>query len=219
MASLNQISQSYISGIGKDYDYALNERIKFIIKGIRAELIRQEFERNPADQTLRQSFVVSLESTDDAISCLVQSGCSVKKTTTKIPKPVNIKSPDSFAYVGPAKVWMQEDILPYKQVSGFGKMIGQTHTRYTKEQYLFEYVNGYGYTNNCLTKYMLVSGYFENPEEAVDLCVNSANCVTDDDDFPVGQHMLNRILGMIAQREARMILPNTEVEQEIKPLS
>lgn len=217
MASLNQISQSYISAIGKDYDYALQERIKFAIKYWRAKLIRQEFERNPPDTKLKQSFVMGLINTDDAASCLVQSGCNVKRTTTKVPTPITVKSPDPFSYVGPAKTWMQEDVLAYKHVSTTGKMIGQKYTRYTKTTFLYEYLNGYVYTNNCLSNYILFSGYFEEPERAVEACVDSVNCITDDDNFPIGMHMLDTILQGLAAGELKMITPNSETEAELRP--
>ncbi|PHS35732.1 MAG: hypothetical protein COA82_03715 [Alkaliphilus sp.] len=217
MASLNHIADSYVNSVDKPFDYALKQRIKFTIKYWRAMLLRREFERKGTDKTLIQGFLMALEAVDSLDSCLVTSGCTWKRTTLKVPKPIaHGGSSSSFLYVGPAK-YSNPGALPYTEetAAGIGFQCFNSFTGNYAMTGEYRYINDYIYIpDKPLTKFVYVEGVFDNPEDAHEVCVGAANCVSDDDEFPIGLHMLNTILEGIRKNELRILTNDHEVNTQ-----
>lgn len=91
------------------------------------------------------------------------------------------------------------------------------YSRFTKNMVRYFYRNGYLYTtNNCLRKYFRVTHVFENPVEAADMCNTAIACLTDDDEFPIGEHMLEAIYKEMRNAEMSMLPPQQEALIEKK---
>jgi hypothetical protein len=205
--TLNELAQSYCDSVNKPFDVQFLERIKFAIKGYRAALIRQDFERNGMAKDMLQSFVTKLVTVDEADNCIINVGCTILRTEDKVPKPVQLKGGDLFNYVGSVNIKNQPFVLTDTNELQYTK-----HKKYTKNSTRYIYRNGYIYIYTTgKFKYITIEGVFENPEEAMNLCAN--NCPDDNDQFPISAAMLEALYIKLANAEMRNKTEDLEVSQ------
>lgn len=210
MATLNNIADFLADRLGRPFDDFLKVDLKFAVKYWRAFLIRQDVERNGTSREFLQRFILPLVKVDKADSCAIDIGCLVLKTGRLVPKPVRLKQPVPFKYVG--------------EVGGDGSW---THTeleelQFTKENKYTSNVIRYNYINNLIyvygnirVKFVAIEGVFANPEEAIDYCVGSADCVTDDEPFPIGEDMLKTLMDGILKGEFNIKAPIEKQDVEV----
>jgi hypothetical protein len=188
MASLNEIATAFIDSVNQEFNIPLRERIKFHIKHLRAKFIRQDFEKNKISRNVIGSYVDKLIKVDQLDNCLIELGCKILRTENKVPKPVQTKG-SLFQYVGSVNYgnegWGEVDpseiaTLPYKMFSN------KLDRWYYTNDYIYVITDG-------KYKYIRIESAFEDPEEAVTVCTNSTNCLTDDDEFPISLHMVDLI--------------------------
>ena len=211
MATLNQIVENIAASIDKPFDDYLKERLKFTVKYWRAELIRQDVERNVLDNSIIQSFITRLVSVDSADSCVVTTGCKVLRTEKPIPRNVSLKMNGTYLYVGPVK-FMSPNAFPYKEATT-DEIMFLEYEPLTKDIPRVRNVNGYLYVyGNCLQKYIQIDGIAEDPAKFHEACVDSVNCFDDDvDTFPISAHMLTRIYNGIRSGELTIMTNDQEV--------
>lgn len=202
--TLNNIAQSYLDSVGQPYDYGLKERIKFSIKYWRATLLRREFERQPRDTKFLQFFYMPLVTIDSADNCDIVTNCDIK-VARNIPKPISTKS-EPFSFVG--------DI--YGKVTYLHSSLSEIQTasctRFNNFIPRYRYINGNIYVySKTLAKNLRIEGYFEDPAAAANLCSNNT-CVTDNEIFPIGAHMLETILRGLRSGEMDIKSVDPEVE-------
>jgi uncharacterized membrane protein len=207
--TLNEIAYNIADSVGKSFDIGLIERIKFSVKYYRAELIRQDFEKNGKDRQVLQQWVGNLVKVDEGDTCFANVNCTILKTENKIPQPIAIKG-ELFNYVGSInsanESWVLTDInaIRYTQYNNFTANV----TRYF-------YSNGYLYVyTNKKFKFVKIEAAFVDPNEAVSACIDSFNCLTDDDEFPIQAHYLRRISTGLMTGELRMLTPSKEIESD-----
>lgn len=206
MASLNDIAYSYAESVGKSDDIALVRRIKFAIKYYRALFIRQDFEKNPLSRDLLQRFVDDLIKVDEVDSDCVIVGCTVLRTKNKIPKPVRLKG-SLFYRVGGIRLkdpaWKEVDL---------GELKYQQYNKFTSKAVFWYYINDYIYViTDKKFKYISITGVGLDPTEWNDKCVNSVECVSDDDEFPIPADYLAKILAGMRNSELALQVPEKEV--------
>lgn len=207
MATLNEIAYSFTESIGKSDDIALVRRVKLAINYYRAKYIRQDFERNGLSREMLQRIVIPLIKVDEADSSCVQVGCTILRSEKKIPKPVRTKGVSQFIRVGTVKLtnesWGEIDINEVQYIST---------RKFTKNSTFYYYIDEYIYVvTNKKFKYASVSAVFAEPAKAVEMCINSSKCVSDDDEYPIPLDMLDSILKELRNSEISLVLPEKEV--------
>jgi hypothetical protein len=189
--------------------------IKAAMDAARAMLIRRDAERNGLDQTYLQSFITTLETVDPLDSCVVSLDCNyIKKVTIDIPAPINAKQGESFTYVGPPRAkYPGISIAPYVLLDPLQADYAQT----VKHQPIINY---YHYINNSIyiygninLKYLQIEAVFANPSQVVDTCINSIECITDDEEYPLRGDLVDALIIHVSNQTLRPIMANqTEVE-------
>lgn len=212
MASLNEIAYSYAESVGKSDDIALVRRIKFSIKYYRALFIRQDFEKNPLSRDLLQRYVDTLIKVDEADSDCVIVGCEILRTKNKIPKPVRLKG-SLFYRIGAVPLnepaWKEVDL---------GELKYQRYNKFTSKAVFWYYINDYIYViTDKKFKYISITGVGLDPQKWYDKCLSSANCVSDDDEFPIPSDYLARILVGMRSSELALQIPEKEVNVDEEP--
>ncbi len=188
--SLNEIAYSIAGRLNEPTNDVLIAEIKFQIAVWRAFLMRQEIERDGQSGMYTQTMTVPLVLVDAADNCYIDLDCKVLKTSVKVPNPINIKGDAPFNYVGAVNM---------KKPFGFRNQSTIAFS-FTGKQVFYSVNNGYIYVwgNNKLD-YLTISGIFENPEEAIELCIDSTNCVGDDENYPIsGHHAKTIIEGLVS---------------------
>jgi hypothetical protein len=196
MPSLNQIADFIADRLNEPYNDMLKADIKFSVKYWRAFLIRQDVERNGTSRDYLQRFVVELVKVDKGDTCAVDIGCKILKTKNAIPEPIRLKPPTPFKYVGEvgggaAFTHTELEELPFT-----------TENKYTANVIRYNYTNKYIYVyGNIRMKYLAVEGVFLDPAQAVDFCISSADCFSDDEEFPIGGDMLKILIDALLKGE------------------
>lgn len=207
MASLNEIAYSFAEAVGKSDDIALVRRVKFAIKYYRAKLIRQDFERNGLSRDMLIRIVTPLIKVDEADNPCVKAGCLLLRTKDKVPKPVRTKGSSLFYRVGGIKLtsetWGEVDLNEVKYLQ---------YRTFTKNGTFYYYVNDYLYIiTNGKFKYASITAVFADPTKAINQCIDSAECVSDDDEFPIPEDYLDTILKGLMSSELSLQIPEKEV--------
>lgn len=212
MATLNQIAYNIMESVGKSDDVALLRRIKMAIKYYRAKLIRQDFERNGLSKDMLQTFIDNVIKVDEADSNCLVIGCTVLRTEHKVPKPVRLKG-SLFYRVGTIRL---KDPA-WKEV-GIGELKYQQFNKFTSQATFWYYLNDYIYIiTNKKFKYISITGIGADPSEWLDKCVNSADCVSDDEEFPIAADMLDTVLKAIRETELSLQIPEKEINVDAEP--
>ncbi len=213
MASLNEIAYAYAESVGKSDDIALVRRIKFTIKYYRALFARQDFERNGQSKDMLQRYIDELIKVDELDSVCIQVGCSLLRTKNTVPKPVRSKG-NLFYRVGPIRLtsaaWKESDLAEVKY---------QKFAKFTKNATLWYYINDYIYViAEGKFKWISVTGVGVDPNEWNDKCLtNPANCVSDDDEFPMPADYLARIYAGMRSSELALQIPEKEINVDGDP--
>lgn len=210
MPSLNQIAHTICDRLNQPFNVMLHERKKFEVKYWRAELIRQDVNKNGLSYEFIQSFVTELVKVDKADNCVVGINCTILRTATKIPKPVRLKEDVPFKYVGEVG---GNASYPYTELEELKYTLAN---KYTGKSIRYNYTNGYIYIfNNTKLKYLSLQGIFTNPELVND-CVASGStvCYNDDMEFPIADDMLRVIIDGLVNEELKTPVTDLEVPIE-----
>lgn len=188
MPSLNDHARTYAASTNQPFDTVFLRRVKEAIKYWRAFLVRREFERKPKDVKLKQYYFATLTKSDISRSCDIDTGCDIL-VATDVPKPLSLGDVTPFSYVGHAT----RDI-PFRFTTNVGLLVNSAN-RFSHAFASYTYdSNGIAvYTAAPLINKIRVEGYFEDPTLVNNLCSDSISCFKDDEEFPIGTHMLNTI--------------------------
>jgi hypothetical protein len=199
MKSLNEIAYFIAARLGKESDFKTLQEIKAAIKINRALILRRDVERNSDNPSYVQHFYTKLIEVNEYDNCLVQGECTILRTENKIPRPVRLKDHSPFKYVGIAGF---ENPFTYLDMN---KLTHIKYRTYTSNKIYYSYNNEYIYIlktdtpETDLLEYLLIQGVFTNPEEAVTNCIDSINCFSDDDPFPLPEDLIPDIINTILQ--------------------
>lgn len=211
MTTLNQIADNFAASIGKPFDFALKERIKYSIKYWKALLVRREFERSGYDPSLLQGVVVPLEWATRSGNCEGVTSSTLVKRATPF-RPINTHNPTPFTYVGTL-----DGCIPF-QFSGLSEIKYAESTRFSKDVPRYRYVNGkielYG-IEACPLKNVLVEGFPEDISDFLTCLDGESVCIPDNEPYPIGMHMLQTILEGMRRNELTILTPNEEVRVSI----
>jgi hypothetical protein len=115
-----------------------------------------------------------------------------------------------FNYIGSVnsanESWVLTDINALRYVK---------HNKFTANVTRYYYSNGYLYVyTDKKFKYVKIEAAFVDPNKAVSACIDSFNCLTDDDEFPIQAHYLRRITTGLQAGELRILTPSKEIETD-----
>lgn len=205
MYTIKKIAEMYMTSINDPFNYLQQKEIEAEIAGIYATMLREDFRRNGHNRSLLQ-FILR-----DAVT-ISDEGCGTPgaecgdKVVSNVPIPVdtNIRSP--FTYVG--------DV--YKQYPSFEYMSGGD--RYFKHLKFninnnprFSFTNGtLVIKGNFTQKKILIEGYFANPEDVNNDCVDTINCISSEEPMPITDEMVARVLAYL--RGSRNIIGKEPAE-------
>ena len=167
-----------------------NEQIEYLACNNRAFLIRQDQNkgRSLSDNVIQVLSCVEVIEVDASECCDIQTECHILRTKNRIPRPIEVHQKDLIVRVAGidmlGKGW---SIVPYARAirSGISK-----HTKNTTRAFFH---NGYVYIINAPVgiKKISISLVAEDPREAGQFANCSGNpCYTNDDSFPISNHML-----------------------------
>jgi hypothetical protein len=208
--TLNEIAYFVAGRLSREEDIKFLNEIKFAVKYYRALFIRRDAERNNTSRHYMQSLITPLIEVDAADSCATEDGCTILRTEYKIPEPVRFKDSVPFNFVG---------TVAYKKTITYTEPANTAHlsyAKYGKGALYYTYVNGYVYIYNAhKLKRVLIDAAFVEPEKAVTLCVDSVNCVSDDEPFPCPADMVQNIIQALLSTELSINIPGDDKEVNI----
>lgn len=203
MATLNQIGERIAFALNEPLNYVLKENIKFSVKYYRSLFIRRDVAANGLSDEFLQKFHVPLLKVDKADDCAFNLGCTVLRTKNKVPKPVRLKSDVLFKFAGTPS----GKGFNYTE---FEELRSRLHNKYTANEIVYSYINGYIYIYNASKlKYVALQYIVDNPEE-INFCATSDTCYDDDKEFPIASDFLADIVTNILSKEFRIMNPTDE---------
>jgi hypothetical protein len=213
MATLNQIAYNISTLLGKPFDQALLEQLKFQIRYFRSVLIRRDFDRNAfmTPQLIQSLGCVTMVEVDLSECPAHLTGYTLFRTETPLPEPIRMKNGNAFSYVGSI-----DRIRPYRQVIA-EEIPYLNHAKFAKNQPSFFYQNGFIYVYNIAPEVINIQGIFEDPELAAGYFDEvGAPCYSDDSPYPItldlvqaiSQSILNspegRLMGAIPEEKVKI---------------
>lgn len=205
MASLNQIVSEIAHAIHQPNNFTTRQTIRSAVIHTFNEQIRQTYERHAnVDKILMQRYRVSLISVPDGdiFQSLVSTKYKVKRSKTRIPRPVRLDN--NLPFVSVRTVGYDNMAIPFiKEANAqFYKALPGMCTSLS-----YDYINGYLYVNgngNPLIEplgYIVIESPFEIPTEIpIETEEGVESNFDNDDEFIIPEDMVERIKDVIYKR-------------------
>lgn len=219
--TLNEIVDKIAADLREPNNYSLKENLKITVKYWRAEFLRRDITRNGISPYYLQSMVFTLSKVDKLDNCLVEDGCVILKTDIKLPESIRTASDFDFKYVGEVGGGK-----PFTYTE-FEELQFTAYNKYTARVNRWALKNGYGYVFPIIGqeqetiflpkfKFLEVESPFVNPEEIRQVCGETFNCLTmDDETFPIPTDMLRAISEGIIKNQLEI---KEKPKDEVVPL-
>lgn len=205
MASLNQIVSEIAHAIHQPNNFTTRQTIRSAVIHTFNEQIRQTYERHAnVDKILMQRYRISLISAPDGdiFQSLVSTKYKVKRSKTRIPRPVRLDN--NLPFVSVRTVGYDNMAIPF---------IKEANARFYKalpgmcSSLSYDYINGYLYVNsngNPLIEplgHIIIESPFEIPTEIpVETTEGVESYFDNDDEFIIPEDMVERIKDVIYKR-------------------
>lgn len=205
MASLNQIVSEIAHAIHQPNNFTTRQTIRSAVIHTFNEQIRQTYERHAnVDKILMQRYRVSLINVPDGdiFQSLVSTKYKVKRSKTRIPRPVRLDN--NLPFVSVRTVGYDNMAIPFiKEANAqFYKALPGMCTSLS-----YDYINGYLYVNsndNHLIEplgHIVIESPFEIPNEIpVETTERIESNFDNDDEFIIPEDMVERIKDVIYKR-------------------
>lgn len=205
MASLNQIVSEIAHAIHQPNNFTTRQTIRSAVIHTFNEQIRQTYERHAnVDKILMQRYRVSLISVPDGdiFQSLVSTKYKVKRSKTRIPRPVRLDN--NLPFVSVRTVGYDNMAIPFiKEANAqFYKALPGMCTSLS-----YDYINGYLYVNsngNPLIGplgHIVIESPFEIPTEIpVETTEGVESNFDNNDEFIIPEDMVERIKDVIYKR-------------------
>ena len=212
MITLNKLAFDLINivrgGIRSDDDTLSLREVKFWIHNTRALLISRDLDKHRSiSNNITQSLgCIDVSSVDASACCGVSVNCTVIRTNTTIPNPIEISAKDLITRVGPVDLTAPGyTIIPYQRVAWAGKSKWTKTSIFAFLHESYIYVMGGKEKNINLFKKINVQGVFEDPTEVKTFknCVGSP-CYTDDSEYPISGKHVEVLKQMILQSNLKI---------------
>lgn len=205
MASLNQIVSEIAHAIHQPNNFTTRQTIRSAVIHTFNEQIRQTYERHAnVDKILMQRYRISLINVPDGdiFQSLVSTKYKVKRSKTRIPRPVRLDN--NLPFVSVRTVGYDDMAIPFiKEANAqFYKALPGMCTSLS-----YDYINGYLYVNsngNHLIEplgHIVIESPFEIPNEIpVETTERIESNFDNDDEFIIPEDMVERIKDVIYKR-------------------
>lgn len=205
MASLDQIVSEIAHAIHQANNFTTRQTIRSAVIHTFNEQIRQTYERHAnVDKILMQRYRISLINVPDGdiFQSLVSTKYKVKRSKTRIPRPVRLDN--NLPFVSVRTVGYDNMAIPFiKEANAqFYKALPGMCTSLS-----YDYINGYLYVNgngNPLIEplgHIIIESPFEIPTEIpVETTEGVESNFDDDDEFIIPEDMVERIKDVIYKR-------------------
>lgn len=205
MASLNQIVSEIAHAIHQPNNFTTRQTIRSAVIHTFNEQIRQTYERHAnVDKILMQRYRISLINVPDGdiFQSLVSTKYKVKRSKTRIPRPVRLDN--NLPFVSVRTVGYDNMAIPFiKEANAqFYKALPGMCTSLS-----YDYINGYLYVNgngNPLIEplgYIVIESPFEIPTEIpIETEEGAESNFDNDDEFIIPEDMVERIKDVIYKR-------------------
>lgn len=205
MASLNQIVSEIAHAIHQPNNFTTRQTIRSAVIHTFNEQIRQTYERHAnVDKILMQRYRISLINVPDGdiFQSLVSTKYKVKRSKTRIPRPVRLDN--NLPFVSVRTVGYDNMAIPFiKEANAqFYKALPGMCTSLS-----YDYINGYLYVNsngNPLIEalgHIVIESPFEIPNEIpVETTEGVESNFDNDDEFIIPEDMVERIKDIIYKR-------------------
>lgn len=205
MASLNQIVSEIAHAIHHPNNFTTRQTIRSAVIHTFNEQIRQTYERHAnVDKILMQRYRISLINVPDGdiFQSLVSTKYKVKRSKTRIPRPVRLDN--NLPFVSVRTVGYDNMAIPFiKEANAqFYKALPGMCTSLS-----YDYINGYLYVNsngNHLIEplgHIVIESPFEIPNEIpVETTERIESNFDNDDEFIIPEDMVERIKDVIYKR-------------------
>lgn len=205
MASLNQIVSEIAHAIHQTNNFTTRQTIRSAVIHTFNEQIRQTYERHAnVDKILMQRYRISLTSVPDGdiFQSLVSTKYKVKRSKTRIPRPVRLDN--NLPFVSVRTVGYDNMAIPFiKEANAqFYKALPGMCTSLS-----YDYINGYLYVNsngNSLIEplgHIVIESPFEIPTEIpIETEEGVESNFDNDDEFIISEDMVERIKDVIYKR-------------------
>lgn len=205
MASLNQIVSEIAHAIHQPNNFTTRQTIRSAVIHTFNEQIRQTYERHAnVDKILMQRYRISLINVPDGdiFQSLVSTKYKVKRSKTRIPRPVRLNN--NLPFVSVCTVGYDNMAIPFiKEANAqFYKALPGMCTSLS-----YDYINGYLYVNsngNPLIEplgHIIIESAFEIPIEIpVETTEGVESNFDNDDEFIIPEDMVERIKDVIYKR-------------------
>lgn len=205
MASLNQIVSEIAHAIHQPNNFTTRQTIRSAVIHTFNEQIRQTYERYAnVDKILMQRYRISLINIPDGdiFQSLVSTKYKVKRSKTRIPRPVRLDN--NLPFVSVRTVGYDNMAIPFiKEANAqFYKALPGMCTSLS-----YDYINGYLYVNsngNHLIEplgHIVIESPFEIPNEIpVETTERIESNFDNDDEFIIPEDMVERIKDVIYKR-------------------
>lgn len=220
MASLNQYASRVAHIVGQPDNLSLKERIKDMIKDYFAKYIIQSIDKNGMNDNYKLSLIVSLNPVE---SSKVGTGNDAYYTeyitSTKIPKPMNIKNDAPFI-----SVCIPNSSKIFAYMTKLTQRISVSHTptrsfrsySYSDNKILVKFISN---INNDTFKNFIdvgtpkieVTGIWESPEEVIGFYNIDDN---QDLDIPFPNEMMSLVLADLLKVEFNIIPKDIAVDNK-----
>lgn len=170
----------------------------------RALWLRNEYNKpgRLIDPFLEQDLgCLQLVEADAADCCDIVAGCTLLRTSRKIPKTIELHSGPAITRVG----LINKLTVPFS-FTNYQKAIYTMNGKYSSKKGVFVFLlNGYMYlvTKDPLVQlldYINVRGVFENPTELAAFQCDSGTCFSYDDPYPLNNWMIPYIKDQVLQQ-------------------
>lgn len=182
-----------------------DRQLEFIINYYRARLIKQEVNKNRSisSNVIQDLGEVPLTRIDSTEIDSIPLGKLILRTTTPIPKLIELDQKDAIIYVGGLDKMSSIDFTS-KVASRYNKF-----SKYANNLPTSYYRNGYIYIENFPKnlKFINIEGIFADPRE-VSKYKNSTNPAYDilSDPYPISEYMVSTLTDMIVSKELSFFL-------------
>lgn len=205
MASLNQIVSEIAHAIHQPNNFTTRQTIRSAVIHTFNEQIRQTYERHAnVDKILMQRYRISLINIPDGdiFQSLVSTKYKVKRSKTRIPRPVRLDN--NIPFVSVRTVGYDNMAIPFiKEANAqFYKALPGMCTSLS-----YDYINGYLYVNsngNPLIEplgHIVIESAFEIPNEIpVETTERVESNFDNDDEFIIPEDMVEQIKDVIYKR-------------------
>ena len=205
MASLNQIVSEIAHAIHQPNNFTTRQTIRSAVILTFNEQIRQTYERHAnVDKILMQRYRISLINIPDGdiFQSLVSTKYKVKRSKTRIPRPVRLDN--NLPFVSVRTVGYDNMAIPFINEANaqFYKALPGMCTSLS-----YDYINGYLYVNsngNPLIEplgHIVIESPFEIPTEIpVETTEGVESNFDNDDEFIIPEDMVERIKDVIYKR-------------------